>query len=404
MPIDNINAIIGVLYMNISQTREHSYSPYNNARFNNANVNTQQNGNSHGGAAFGSNPAATVTISSEAWEKIVNISQEELLAAAKNGPKSLTNCVKDWYYEVHVEAYKNGTSFKVAMEEHGMEIAEFFAGECVPDSVEEFLDGVAKYMNGQSFEEAFGDDFNKDDFEMTKGMSERLVARVRIDLENNIKYVYSHRLDDFVCPPIEEKAEPVYKEDALSSEKIKQYRETVAENISDHVLEQLNIRNIKPKSHRSAYEHVKFIPEAEKPLGKPAPEDPAESVIFKALDGKVEDAKEVAKELRNMIFSLKESNLQVRAEDREAARNIAEYIAENCLSPEEAKAFMVKINEYIESSEMRDKGGHKGSFIEIDMFAEDSFAQTVINNAKQITDFSSNEKWKAVMNLLPKFA
>jgi galactose-1-phosphate uridylyltransferase len=36
--------------------------------------------------------------------------------------------------------------------------------------------------------------------------------------------------------------------------------------------------------------------------------------------------------------------------------------------------------------------------------AKEKFVQGIIDNAKKITDFSNNEKWKAVMDLLPKAA
>jgi hypothetical protein len=390
-------------------------------------------------------------------------------------------CIKLWYYEVNVEAYKNGTSFKVAMEEHGMEIAEFLAVElpsikkippCRLDSakVEDFLNGIASYMNGQTFEEAFGDTFDRENFEKHRYYSE-VTGGLENDgrVFNDIKHVFSYRLDDWVCrPPIEE-AKP-YKEDASRSDEMK----AIVEKISEHVLERLKVRNVKPNSHYSANKYARESIETKRNLGNSAVEEPAESVIFKALDGKVNDAKEVTKQLRNMIFSLGESDLQMRAEDREAARNIAEYIAENYLNPEEAQAFMNQINKYIESSEMRDIGGRKESlfvpesklpddlqfnrwrerpgnkeayesisqkhdpdtgaptemlkkllaeydketmaYLESSKYSEENFAryakfeakeklaQGIFDKAKKITDFSGNEKWNLVMNLLKKAA
>jgi hypothetical protein len=388
--------------MNIPQIGEHSYYPRKFARFNNANVNVQQ----------GCNSATNVTISPEALEAA------KALGAAKNEPNSIMERIKLWQYEVHVEAYKNGTSFKVAMEEHGMEIAEFFSNAVYKgdrmlferldsEEAEEFLDGIAKYMNGQTFEEAFGETFNRDDYDMTKVRTspiERGYQTFFGDPEGKFKYVHSWRLNRVVCQLVEDEAKPdiINKEDG--SDKIQQHKKAVVESISEQVLEQLNVRNVRPNSRHSAKnakESVGINQETKKPLGKSYAEEPAESVIFKALDGKVNDAKKVAKHLRDMIFSLSDSDLQMRAENREAARNLAGYIAENYLyNPEEAQTFMAQINKYIENSESRDKGGHKELFVEFDMYAEESFAQKTINNAKLITDFSGNEKWNSVMDLL----
>ncbi|MDR2593163.1 MAG: hypothetical protein LBC87_00125 [Fibromonadaceae bacterium] len=251
----------------------------------------------------------------------------------------------------------------------------------------------------------------------------------------------------------------------------------------------------------------------------------AQNFIFNALVGKVENALDIAVELGNMVFDsrliftgaatieedtsgvkwLKNGGTGIRldlnpdaiiitdpkefeafAANREAGRDLAKYIAENYFDdPEEAQAFMDKINKYIKNSELRDQGytvwfaemdpvkpqppnklqrwfmekgysfvGPRDSSFEerlkefgeeyeayhkkygnipfkfqkepftweeikemecdprysmyseknkawyADFFKRVASAQDIINNAKLITDFSSNEKWNVVMNLL----
>jgi len=102
----------------------------------------------------------------------------------------------------------------------------------------------------------------------------------------------------------------------------------------------------------------------------------AEDSIFSFLDGKVKNAQEVAKQLGIMLFSqdtvgwaqlgespffaqqnIHATNPETRAANREAARELAKYIAENYIdNPDEAQAFIDKINKYIEDSEKLDKG------------------------------------------------
>jgi hypothetical protein len=246
----------------------------------------------------------------------------------------------------------------------------------------------------------------------------------------------------------------------------------------------------------------------------------AEHFIYNALNGKVENAFDVAVQLGNMVFDSRfifngeatfedksgakwikvgtglsripdaaititdPKEFEAFAANREAGRDLAKYIAENYFDdPKEAQAFMDKINQYIKNSELRDQGyvtwgaeiepikpnppgklerwfiekGYdyfdKSSFYERlkefdeeygayhkkygqipGKFQKEAFSweemkemecdprysmyseknktwyanflqkansiQNIINNAKLITDFSSNEKWNVVMNLL----
>jgi hypothetical protein len=90
----------------------------------------------------------------------------------------------------------------------------------------------------------------------------------------------------------------------------------------------------------------------------------AERFIFNALNGKVENAFDIAVQLGEMVFSDMVfayepygKDLETAAADRAAGRDLAKYIAENYFDdPEEAKAFMDKINKFIKNSELRDQG------------------------------------------------
>jgi hypothetical protein len=66
---------------------------------------------------------------------------------------------------------------------------------------------------------------------------------------------------------------------------------------------------------------------------------------------------EVANQLASLILNSSDTDLETRAANREAARDLAKYIAENYMSdPKEAQAFIDKINKYIEDAELVDKG------------------------------------------------
>ena len=68
-------------------------------------------------------------------------------------------------------------------------------------------------------------------------------------------------------------------------------------------------------------------------------------------------SREVAEKLSNMIINCEDADLATRAADREAARDLAQYIADSYFDdPEEAQAFMEEINKRIEDSELIDKG------------------------------------------------
>jgi hypothetical protein len=226
----------------------------------------------------------------------------------------------------------------------------------------------------------------------------------------------------------------------------------------------------------------------------------ASRYILAALDEKVGDIYDVSSQLGDMLFSY-DPNVETRAADREAGKDLAKYIADNYFDdPEEAQAFMNTINKLAELSEARDKGyvisfepldhkawsrlsdeekisytsslnsmifnieptkpyppsdldrlrgytEHRSSFnheeyprrlqedyspsssspsweeakemncdSKFSTFSEENkawyaefdakvnLAQSIIDNAKSITDFSSNAKWKSVINLLTKAA
>jgi hypothetical protein len=84
--------------------------------------------------------------------------------------------------------------------------------------------------------------------------------------------------------------------------------------------------------------------------------------IDNALTGKVGveeiDVWAVSGRLNDMLFSDDpDMNLETRTANREAAKNMAEYIAENYFDdPEEAQAFINTINKFAELSEAKDKG------------------------------------------------
>jgi len=117
-----------------------------------------------------------------------------------------------------------------------------------------------------------------------------------------------------------------------------------------------------------------------------------EQFVYNSLDGKMENAFFIAKQLSNMIFNQNVgTNLETKAIDREAGKKLAEYIAKNYLSGEDAKAFMNEINKYVERSELRDKGRQYYN-------GEYNGVQTVIDNAKL------SIKNMSIENLLAKYS
>lgn len=126
-------------------------------------------------------------------------------------------------------------------------------------------------------------------------------------------------------------------------------------------------------------------------------EGTAENFIFNALDGKVENAYDVARQLGGMIFS-RESDIDVetRAFDRETGKKLAEYIAQSYLTnSDEAESFLAGIDEFANKSEMRDKGytviigsdiePFKPQLNDLQQFAKENFGYTDI-------DWSDTEK------------
>ena len=130
--------------MEISNATERGYSNralYNSGRFEKTAVGVRGN-NSQKAATFFDNSATKVTISPEA--KTLNETERQL----SERPVSMR--LLSWLHEIQVEAIKNGTSVKTAVKEYGKEIAEYFF-ENDPD----LLEGVIRYMDGQSFKDAF---------------------------------------------------------------------------------------------------------------------------------------------------------------------------------------------------------------------------------------------------------
>ena len=76
------------------------------------------------------------------------------------------------------------------------------------------------------------------------------------------------------------------------------------------------------------------------------------------MDGKAgNEKKEMATQLASLIFNSRDTDLETRAANREAARDLAKRIAENYMSdPKEVQAFIDEINKHIEKSELLDKG------------------------------------------------
>ena len=91
----------------------------------------------------------------------------------------------------------------------------------------------------------------------------------------------------------------------------------------------------------------------------------SEESIFNSLDGKAGNAsREVANQLASLIFNTKDTDLETRAANREAARDLAKHIAENYMSdPKEAQAFIDEINKHIKDSELIDKGYVGGFYV-----------------------------------------
>jgi len=146
--------------MNISKATEHGYSNralHNSGRFEKTAVDARGN-NSQKIAAFYNNSATKVTISPEAQalnETEPSLSLDEKLKKFLDRE----SLVRTWLHEVTVEAIKNGTSIKAAVKEHGMEIAEYFAensdSEYSEETLNRFLEGITRYMAGQSYKDAF---------------------------------------------------------------------------------------------------------------------------------------------------------------------------------------------------------------------------------------------------------
>ena len=186
--------------------------------------------------------------------------------------------------------------------------------------------------------------------------------------------------------------------------------------------------------------------------------------LYSVLNGKVgsswNEAYELAEKLGSMLYHTwqfsepdangtrhglgREGSEATRTADREAGRNLAEYIASTYFDdPKEAQAFMEKINKYLKHDELQDLGwsglgspdrepidyearmresdqrieahnkerykqmGYTGGVLsEKGKEAQAIHAEYVasvkdiINKSKLITDFSSNAKWNLVKSLL----
>jgi len=114
-----------------------------------------------------------------------------------------------------------------------------------------------------------------------------------------------------------------------------------------------------------------------------------ERFVYNSLEGKVENSFFIAKQLNNMLFNPNaDASLETKAMDREAGKKLAEYIANNYLSGENAKAFVDEINKYADRSEAKDKGwivsgdSLNGVCFKPKLFTEDKSVLAVIDKAK----------------------
>ncbi|MCL2283194.1 MAG: hypothetical protein FWC26_07745 [Fibromonadales bacterium] len=189
----------------------------------------------------------------------------------------------------------------------------------------------------------------------------------------------------------------------------------------------------------------------------------AKDYLYSVLNGKVgsswNEAYELAEKLGSMLYHPlqfsepdatgtrhglgREGSEATRAADREAGRNLAEYIASTYFDdPKEAQAFMEKINKYLKHDELQDLGwfsvspdmepidwearmretdqrieahnkerykqmGYTGGVLsekgkELRAIHAENVASVkdIISKSKLITDFSSNAKWNLVKSLL----
>ncbi|MDR2593160.1 MAG: hypothetical protein LBC87_00110 [Fibromonadaceae bacterium] len=148
--------------MNVSKVAGHGYSNYASHHFNRfekATINVQDNNIStvQGNNLVtmqDDNPATKVTINPNA-QALENEEKFSLRQHQFNG----------WLYAVKVEALKNGTSMRTAVRKYGRETAEYIAEIPVkgykfidpndPELANRFLEGITRYMDGESYKDAF---------------------------------------------------------------------------------------------------------------------------------------------------------------------------------------------------------------------------------------------------------
>jgi hypothetical protein len=196
--------------MNISKATEHGYSNHalhHSGRFEKATVNVRGDNSQKVATSFG-NSATKVTISPEAQ------ALNETERPVSERPISIR--LSSWLHEIQVEAIKNGTSVKTAVKEYGKEIAEYFF-ENDPD----LLEGVIRYMDGQSFKDAFNLSERDCNYEYGNAVLEdkyfeldNILKRTREDYydlkKRGIEWgvMYSFRYGSYISPPDKNTVQP----------------------------------------------------------------------------------------------------------------------------------------------------------------------------------------------------
>ncbi len=240
--------------MNVSRVAEYGYSNHtlhHSGRFENATINVQDNN-----LQSVANSATKVTISPEA--QTLNETDRALSTDDKKPFDKIRNLfmfMKTWEHEIKAEAVKNGTSIKTAIKEHGMEIAKYFTENYNdPEAAKEFLEGITRYMGGQSCKDAF----NLNDGNWV-GSENDFLENKYDDLEDNLRVIrenyykakkhgidvgafYSFRSGSWVSPPDNNAIKPdeEVKEDApqeKSSDKAApQDKNEIFKDFAEHII------------------------------------------------------------------------------------------------------------------------------------------------------------------------
>jgi hypothetical protein len=228
--------------MNISRVAGHGFSNHalhHSGRFEKATINVQDN-NLQNVATLFDDSATKVTISPEAQalnETEPPISVDEKIRKYMDRD----SLVHTWLREIQAEAYKNGTSMKAACRKYGREIAEDLVDKKLDNPSEEtlkkrdaikrqrgdyefseetlnrFFEGITRYMDGQSYKDAFN--LNEQDSDYKYGNKENDFLEDKYDeLENilrktregyyeakkrgkDIGVIFSFRYECWISPP-----------------------------------------------------------------------------------------------------------------------------------------------------------------------------------------------------------